>query len=206
VTITLRSDKGSPLTHNELDENFVDLNLRTAPGWKDLVAPVFGAPLGAAAPVLENFGPAGTLQRKEYAFALNDYVWLSPFHVNHDIKPGGLAYLHVHWSTDGTQTNTVKWEFNVQRALGHNQANFGAPVALTVTQAAAGTAWRHMIAEVDLASAMTFTEPDELLLVSLRRVTNGGTNITDKVFGILVDLHYESDRDATPFKSPSFYG
>jgi hypothetical protein len=174
-------------------------------GWKDSVSLVSAAPGGAAAPTLANFGPAGTLQRQEYSFALNDYVWIGAFHVNHDISSGCKCYPHVHWSTNGTDLNTVKWEFHIQRALGHNQAAFGAPTVISVTQAASGTAWKHMIAEVALADALTLTEPDELILVSLRRVTNGGTNNTDAVFGILVDLHYEADRMATKNKSPNFY-
>ncbi len=205
MTITTRTVKGSELTWAELDANFTDLALRTGPGWKDLIAPISAAPGGVAAPALTNFQTAGTLQRQEYAFAIGDYVFLAPFHVNHDIKPGGAAYLHAHWSTNGTNTATVVWEFHVQRALGHNQANFAPPTVISVTQAGAGTAYRHMVAEVAIANILTFTEPDELILVTLRRVTNGGTNNTDTVFGLCVDMHYESDRDATPNKAPNFY-
>lgn len=205
MTITTRAGKGSTLTHDELDANFTDLSLRTGPGWSDLVSSISGAPIGPTAPTLANFQSAGSLQRQEYSFAINDYVWLSPFHVNHDIKPNGAAYVHCHWTTNGTSTATVKWEFHIQRALGHNQANFGAPTMISVTQAAAGTAWRHMVAEVAIGDILTLTEPDELILVTLRRVTNGGTDNTDVVFGLTVDFHYERDRDATPNKAPNFY-
>ena len=205
MAITYRSDLAVDLTPTQVDDNFRELDLRTGAGWKDLVSPIAAAPGGAAAPTLTNFQSAGTLQRQEYAFALNDYVFLAPFHVNHDVKPSGAAYLHCHWTTNGTQTNTVKWEFHVQRALGHNQANFGVPTMISVTQAAAGTAYRHMVAEVAIGNILTLTEPDELILVTLRRVTNGGTNITDTVFGLMVDMHYEADRDATPNKAPNFY-
>lgn len=205
MTITTRAGKGAPLSNAEIDENFNDLDLRTKAGWKDIVVAINASPGGSVAPTLANFGPAGTLQRQEYAFALDDYVWLSPIHINHDVKPGGAGYLHVHWSTNGTSTNTVRWEFHVQRALGHNQANFAAPTVRTVTQAAAGTAWRHMVAEVAIGDILTLTEPDELILVTLRRVTNGGTNNTDTVFALCVDMHYESDRDTTINKAPNFY-
>lgn len=174
-------------------------------GWKDNVSLVSLAPQGSAAPTATNFGTAGTLQRQEYAFALNDYVFLGAFHVNHDISAGCKAYLHVHWSTSGVSLNTVKWEFHVQRALGHNQAAFGAPTMVSVTGTPSGVAWQHMINEVSLADSMTLTEPDELILVSLRRVTNGGSNNTDSVFGIAVDIHYEADRHATLNKAPDFY-
>lgn len=173
-------------------------------GWKDIVFPLntAGVPTNSA-PAMTAFGPSGT--REELAFDLNDYCFVGPLHINHDAKPGGLAYIHVHWSTNGTSTATVKWQFEMMRAKGHNQANFGAPTIITLEQAAAGTAWRHMIAEVPIGDALTLTEPDELILLTVKRITNGGTNNTDAVFGLCVDLHYESDRHATVNKAPNFY-
>lgn len=205
ANLTYRSDLAVDLTPTQVDDNFRELDLRTGPGWRDLVSAIAAAPGGAAAPTLTNFQGAGTLQRQEYAFAINDYVWLAPYHINHDVKPGGSAYLHVHWTTSGTSTATVKWEFHIQRALGHNQANFGVPTMKSVTQAAAGTAYRHMVAEVSISDILTLTEPDELILVTLRRVTNGGAENNDTVFGLMVDMHYEADRDSTPNKAPNFY-
>ena len=174
-------------------------------GWKDSVSLVSAAPGGASAPTLTNFGAAGTLQRQEYAFAVNDYVFIGAFHVNHDISSGCKCYPHIHWSTNGTSLNTVKWEFHIRRALGHNQAAFGAPTMISVTQAGSGTAWKHMIAEVAIGDSLTLTKPDELILVTVRRVTNGGVENADTVFGLLVDLHYEADRQATINKAPNFY-
>lgn len=181
-----------------------DMDGGNASGWRDLLASVSSARVPAAnAPTVENFGSAGSLQRKEYAFAVGDYIYIQPIHIQHDVKPGSTAYLHVHWTTDGTLTATVKWEMNYQRALGHNQEAFGAPAAITVTQAPSGTAYKHMIAETD--TGITLYEPDELILVTLRRITNGGTDNTDKVFGLMVDVHYESDRQNTRRRTPDFY-
>lgn len=206
MTITTRAGKGSALTHNELDENFNDINIRTKAGWKDLTAPLTsaGVPTGNA-PVMTAFGPAHTPQREEFKFLVGDYLFCQSFHVNHDIKVGGQAYVHMHWSTDGTSTATVKWEFTIMRALGHNQANFGTPVVASVTQAAHGTAWRHVIAEVGGGDVLTLTEPDELILVTVRRVTNGGTDNANNVFGLTVDFHYEADKDTTLNRAPNFY-
>lgn len=174
-------------------------------GWKDLVAPLTSAGVPtASAPVLTAFGPSGL--REEMAFDVGDYVFCQPFHVNHDVKPGGKGYLHIHWSTNGTNVQPVKWEFQVSRALGHQQAAFGAPVSIYVTQTPTGTAWTHMVAEVSDADALTLVEPDELILVTARRVTNGGTNNTDTVYGMTVDFHYQADRSVTPNKAPNFYG
>jgi hypothetical protein len=173
-------------------------------GWKDLVMPLSLAGVATSnQPSLVAFGPSGL--REEMQFDLNDYVFVGPMHVNHDAKVGGKAYVHVHWSTNGTNVQPVKWEFQISRALGHNQANFPAPTSVFVTQAAQGTAWRHMVAECDIADALTLAEPDELILVTLRRVTNGATDNTDGVFGLCVDFHYESDRHATLNKAPNFF-
>lgn len=174
-------------------------------GWKDLTSAVSGARVPPAnAPTATAFGGAHTPQRLEYAFSVNDYIFLEPFHVNHDIL-NAPAYLHVHWSTDGTDTGNVQWECTILRALGHDQANFGTTTVKTVEQAAVGTAWRHMIAEVGDADAITFTEPDELILVTLRRIAASTDENTDTVFGLTVDFHYYSDREHTPQKAPDFY-
>lgn len=205
MSITLRNVKGSALTHTEMDTNFSDLDLRTQAGWKDMLAPLTAAGVPIAnAPALTAF-TIGTYTRREYAFSVGDYLYVQPFHINHDIKPNGLGYLHVHWMTNGTSTASVKWQFDLVRAKGHNQEAFTQVASRTVEQAASGTAFQHMVSEVDVADALTFTEPDELLLVTLTRVTNGGTDNADTVFGLMVDIHYESDRDATPNKAPNFY-
>jgi hypothetical protein len=173
-------------------------------GWKDLTASVSSSRVPpASAPTLDAFGPSGA--RLEYRFAVGEYVFIKPFHVNHDIRPGGSAYLHVHWAANGTNVQPVKWELEVMRALGHGQAAFGAPIYKTVTQTPGGDAWDHMIAEVEDADALTLLEPDELIIVTLRRLTNGGVENTDQIFGLEVDLHYESDRSFTPHKAPDFY-
>ena len=176
-------------------------------GWKDMVSPLTSAGVpSASAPSLTAFGPAHTPQREENAFAINDYVFCQPFHVNHDIKPGGSAYLHVHWSTNGTNTGYVRWEMTITRAIGHGQAAFPAPTVKYVEQAASGTAWRHMVTEVSQPDALILTEPDELILVTVRRVAATlGADCSDTVFGLLADLHYQSDRDVTPNKAPNFY-
>lgn len=206
ATLTLRGTKGSALSHVELDGNFTAINDEiTATGFKDMIASLSTAGVPVAdAPAMTNF-VVGTIQRREYAFAVGDYLYMQPFHVNHDVKPNGLAYLHVHWTTNGTSTATVRWELQIARALGHNQAAFTQSTTLYVEQAASGTAYQHMVTEVAPGDALTLTEPDELILVTVKRVTNGGTDNADTVFGLMCDLHYESDRDATPNRAPNFY-
>ena len=179
---------------------------QTSTGWKDMLAPLAAAGVpSSSAPTMTNF-VVGTITRREYAFAIDDYIFVQPFHVNHDIKPNGLAYIHVHWTTNGTSTATVKWQFEIARAKGHNQEAFAQVTTITVEQAASGTAYRHMIAEIAANDALTLTEPDELILITLKRITNGGTDNADTVFGLMCDLHYQCDRAATLNKTPDFFG
>lgn len=181
------------------------INASSSTGWKDMLAPLSTAGVpNQNAPTLSDF-TVGTVLRREYRFAIGDYLYMQPFHVNHDVKPGGQAFLHMHWTTDGTSTAAVRWEFQILRALGHNQAPFTQEATRFVEQAGSGVAYQHMVTEVAPADAMILSEPDELILVTVRRVTNGGTDNTDDVFGLMCDLHYESDRDATPQKAPDFY-
>lgn len=173
--------------------------------WQDYLTSISTGKVGAAnTPTWTAFGPTGT--NFAWAFGINDYIQLAGFHVLHDVKPGSLFYPHVHWTTNGTSTNTVKWELSYTYAGGHNQAAFPADTVITLEQAGSGTAWKHMITEV-ATGVGTFTAPevDSLIMMRVRRITNGGTENTDTVFGMFVDIHYLSDRAGTKNKSPDFY-
>lgn len=176
----------------------------TSDGWRDLSSPLLnaGAPTENA-PSMTNF-TIGAYTRREFAFSVGNYLYAQPFHINHDMKVGGNAFLHVHWTTNGTNTNPVRWRFDLVRAKGHNQQAFTVVAGIEVTQAASGIAYQHMIAEA--TTPLIITEPDELILVTLTRIANGATENTDTVFGLMVDIHYETNRHSTPNKSPNFYG
>ena len=172
--------------------------------WYDMLTSINTGKVGLAnAPTWTAFGPTGT--NYAYAFIVNDYIQLGGFHINHDIKRDSKLYPHVHWTTDGTDTNTVKWELSYTVAKGHNQEAFPADTVINITQAGSGTAWQHMIAEVTAGVAIQAPEIDSILMMRLKRVTNGGTDNTDDVFGIFVDLHYQRERTGSKNKSPDFY-
>lgn len=173
--------------------------------WQDYLTSISTGKTGAAnAPTWTAVGPTGT--NFAWAFGLNDYIQLAGFHVLHDIKRGSLMYPHVHWTTDGTDTNTVKWELSYTYAKGHDQEAFPADTVITVEQAASGTAWQHMISEVgDATGAFTAPEVDSIIMTRIRRITNGGIDNTDDVFGLFVDIHYQLDRAGTLNKAPNFY-
>lgn len=128
------------------------------------------------------------------------------FHANHDIKQGSYCWPHVHWTTNGNNAGTVTWRLSYQRALGHDQANFGPAVNIDLAHAVApAAAWRHFIAEgtVSGTQAIQLTEPDELIVMTLELLSN--TIATDAICGLYVDLHYEAERDGTKNKAPNFY-
>ena len=207
IGLVRRAAKGAALTSEDHDGN-LDAIEGDVGGvlFADMLAPVGGASVpNQNAPFNADFGPAHAPQRRERAFDIGDYVFIQPFHVNHDIKPGGKAYLHVHWSTNGSNTGPVAWELTFMRALGHDQDNFTAPQVVVLEQAASGTPWRHMIVEAGESDVITMTEPDELIMVTLRRIAPSAGSNADTVFGLMVDLHYEMDRRGTPGKSPDFY-
>ena len=174
---------------------------REIDGWSDLRAALVGSGLGAAAPSLTVFGPSGNI--KQFKFGIGDTVYVG-MHWSHDIRPGSTVYPHVHWSTGGTSTATVKWQLDICTASGHNTANFPADTTVYLEEAAHGTAWRHMITEH--ATGFAIPEIDALTLISLTRVTNGGTNNTDDVFGLFLDFHYQTGPYyGTPYRTPNFY-
>lgn len=169
-------------------------------GWNDLRMSVAGSAIGQGAPTLTAFGPTGTI--KMLAFSVNDSVYLGA-HFGHDILQGSVCFPHVHWSTNGTNVNTVKWELSYSVANGHNTAAFPANTVLTLEEAASGTAWQHMITEDP--TGFLLPDPDALIVCELKRITNGGTDNTDTVFGLFADIHYRVGQVGTPNRTPDFW-
>lgn len=207
LNLIRRLVKGTALTAEDHDQNLTLIESDLVDTlYADMLAPIqnAGVPNNSAS-TLQPFGPASSPQRVERAFGIGDYVFMQPFHVNHDVKPNGKAYVHIHWSTNGTNPGPVAWQITLSRALGHNQANFSVPIQFTLEQNAAGSAWRHMIVEATENQMFTLAEPDELIQLTLQRVAPSAGSNSDTVFALMVDLHYEMDRRGTPSKSPDFY-
>jgi hypothetical protein len=101
----------------------------------------------------------------------------------------------------------VKWQFEYCYAKGFDQGNFdiAGGRAATVEQAADGTAWRHMVSEIEVPVSDDNFEVDGLILVHITRITNGGTNNTDNVFVLTADCHYQTLGFSTKNRIPDFY-
>ena len=181
-----------------------DGQVRHAPIWKDMISAVSAGKVPASsAPTLTGFGSG---LRQEYAFAVGDYIWIQPFHVNHDILRGAPAYPHVHWTQNGSNTNSVKWRLEIHRAKGHGQETFNTtPTEIFIEQTPVTPSYHHMVAECSDNDALILTEPDELIMITLQRVTNGATDNTNNIFGLTVDLHYQAATIGTINKAPNFY-
>lgn len=169
-------------------------------GWRDLKMAVTGAASGPAAPSPTAFGATGNI--KQSAFALNDSVYLVG-HIDHDVRIGSTQYMHVHWTTNGTNVQPVRWQLSYIAAKGHDQEAFPADTVLTLTQNPGSVAWQHMI--IEDAVGIPIYEVDTLVMIELKRITNGGTNNTDAVFGLFVDLHYQCQQYGTRNRTPNFY-
>ena len=209
-------DKNSQAWTNWLNKVYEKLR---GPLWEDMLAPLANAQPRGTAPILQPFGATSITQQLE--FNRGDGAQVG-FHIPHNVKPGSKAYMHVHWSTDGTaataaSTDTVEWVLDYEYAKGHQQESFGNAGQITLTQSVySGISvgpttpdpWFHYITEASDAQAIVLPEVDSLLFV---KVTRGSTSDTydntgnGNVFGLFVDIHYQIDRFGTPRKSPDFY-
>ena len=172
-------------------------------GWRDLRAALIGAKAaGVSDPTLAVFGASGDI--RQYKFAVGNEVYLA-FHIDHDIKVGSTVYPHVHWATSSTSTDIVKWEMEYTIAARDDTTPeaFPTPTTITVEAAASATAWAHQVTEHGTGFAAPVV--DSLVLCHLTRITNGGTENTDDVFGLFMDLHYEAQQYGTPSRAPDFY-
>ena len=233
MAIILRSTKGAELTHNELDQNFIDIrdgvnimvpNAQTygikvdslgTPtfGWHDLTG------------VLQVYGEAGDALRSSYRGGIKALQFIEgssayiDFHLPHDYVMGSDIFFHAHWSHAATTVTggSVTWGFELMYAKGHNQAAFEEPVTVAVVQSANPIQYQHMIAE-NVAStpggaAGVLLDTDELevdgliqcrIYLDSNDLLVSGGGVPDP-FVHAVDIHYQSTNIATKNKAPGFW-
>lgn len=171
-------------------------------GWRDITAQVTVRGVGATDP---DWAQIGASPFFAYKFAIGDMAWFA-FHIPHDIVPGADIHFHAHWITDGTSTAPVKWEWTYAYAKGFNQGNFNINgTVVAAEEAAADSAYRHMVTETAAVSIPGLTEPDGIIYVRLRRVTNGATDNANGIFLLTSDIHYQTTDASTYGKAPNFY-
>lgn len=74
---------------------------------------------------------------------------------------------------------------------------------VTVEQAMTGAIWTHKIAEV-VTPQDNSIETDGILLVAVKRITNGATECTSSIFLVTADCHYQATQLATKNRNYPF--
>ncbi len=175
-------------------------------GWRDMIGQAVNPTAGLTIPTWTILTAGSPFYA--YAYQVSDQQWFF-YHLQHDYSPGTPIYLHAHWMTNGTSVNTVKWEFTYSFAKGFNQgaaSNYDTTgTVVTVEEAASGTAFRHMTSEISTPISDPDFEVDGILMVRLRRITNGGSENADTVFLTMADCHYQSNTFNTKNRTPDFY-
>ena len=169
-------------------------------GYKRSQSTLIGSPTGTGAPTLTAFGPSGVSKAK--LFAIGDSVYVSG-QIPHDALSGSFMFPVVSWSTNGVSTNTVKWEISYCFASGYNVMPFPANVVLTLEEAAAGVAWQHMTTLGIIGSVAI--EIGAVYIAEIKRISNGGTDNVDPVFGLSAGFHYSTNRFDTLNKEPPWF-
>jgi len=234
MAITLRNVKGSELTHNELDQNFIDLRdgvdlMIPKDAGKGIKVDSEGTPTfpwhDLLGPLHSHYGEANAAQSAAFIgtipaiqfHAENKEAHVN-FHLPHDYVPGTDLYIHVHWAHNSATVTggSVTWSFEYTYAKGFDQAAFSSPKTLSITQDASTTQYQHMVAETSLSvsgGSATQLDTDEIETDSVIqcRLYLNSNDITDSVtqpwpFAFFVDIHYQSATVGTKNKAPSFHG
>lgn len=205
MTILTRLGKGTELTYTELDGNFTDLDTRTKSGWRDIVDHMQSRG-GSSEPPYSLF--RGNIWMPAFSH-IDMQECYAQFNIGHDYAMGTTLYPLIHWSVDTTTIGTVRWGFEYSIAKGHQQMAFTEPVTVYVNQTTDGTIYKHYIAEIADADAIsgTLIEPDTIILCRIfRDSTNLSDNYDGHAFGICTSLHYQADKLTTINKKPNFFG
>lgn len=207
MTITLASVKGLPLSVSEADGNISDLDTRTKAGWRDLICGL-ETRSGPTQPVLQNF------RNGIYLYAFSPDIIQEAFataHIDHDYDYGTALYPHMHFTTDTTNTGTVRWGFEYTAAQRRDGAlgfyTFGPTTTVYVDHVVDNVAYSHYVAEVSTGNAIDGTNIDTdtvILFRVFRDATHANDTYPDPVYGFTFDLHYQSARYATPNKAAPF--
>ena len=127
-------------------------------GWRDIISEVNARASGSNSPT---FTRLGTSPFYAYKFAVDTECWMN-FHLNHDYAPGTAVFPHVHYTTDGTATIPIRWEFAIAVAKGHGQEAFNVPtpIIITVDSVPIASAWSHMVAEIAMFTDEIFSREE----------------------------------------------
>ena len=206
--VTLRSEKGAPLTFAEVDGNFAGLDTRTRDGWADIVAELYTRESPQSVMV-------GQFRDGMYLYELppnQDLEAFSNFHMPHTWKPGTMIYPHFHFSVNTGDAGVVRWAFEYTWARRHDssgQTSFPASQTMYLNfTIPANSAYKHFVAEFPQGQGISGSglEVDAMIMSRIyRQGTHEADTFPGNIYGITVDLHIEVDRASTPSRAPNFY-
>lgn len=233
MAIVTREEKGSQLTHTEMDNNFKELenspNGKTFPktqntgikidtddpdfGWHDIPGFLYGDTTQSGTADMMSY--RGGIKARQFHEGDESFV---DFHIPHDYVMGTPIYIHVHWSHISTVVTggSVTWAFEIMYAKGHNQAAFPAPVVVSVVDNINTTQYQHQVAEgvasTDGGSAVSLNTNDLEVdgIIQCRLYLDSNDIITSDAslvhpFAHFVDIHYQSTGVPTKNKAPDFW-
>jgi len=201
MTITLRSTKGSPLTHAELDGNFTDLDNRSKEAWMmDGLEPTLREGVGNPAELAAFKNNTVVYQFGATAVSETFVNWDVPF----NWAPGTDLYAAIHWSPgSSTNTGTVRWglEFTYAAVNG----TFGDTTTVYIdSTVSASSAWKHIQA-VSSAFDGDLASPNTRFLIRLFR-DGAATQDTfaDNAYLIGIDFYYRVNKFGTLSYTPPY--
>lgn len=174
-------------------------------GWDDITADLSaGKAVGVNSPTWAVFRDG--IEAYSFSASQMNEIWIT-FHVKHDYKEGTLVFPHVHWSPNTTSTGTVRWGLEYSVAKGHDQMAFPASTTVYVeTTISTNKQYQHFISEVSDGDAFDALEADTLILMRIfRDGAHANDTFPDAVFGFTADIHFQGDRQFTPYKAPPFH-
>jgi len=130
------------------------------------------------------------------------------FHINHDYKENSPIFPHIHWIPLSTSTGNVRWEISYVIAKGHQQnESLTEPLSTIILDVnGKGVVGEHFVTEVTELQTFTCSEADIVVRVRVRRLgTDAADTFYGGVVGLMIDFHYQSDKDFTYNKAPNFY-
>jgi len=211
-TVVVPNDSGKGLQLGRIYDS-------AAFGWRDITSDISVRGVVATDPT---FAQVGSTAFRFYQFALNKLVWMN-FHIPHDIyiptSGNATVYFHAHWFVDDTASpasGSCTWQWTFAYAKGFNQQAFDFSLAnsplttanvVTATQAT-GVPFQHMVCETAAVTIPGLSEPDGIICVQLKRISNGTSplnELSSNPYLITSDVHYQSTNLATKQKAPPFY-
>ena len=230
MALTRRLVKGQALTsaehdanidHFELNPNGVmipkasNVGIKIDPdspdwGWHDLVGNLhFDERTPATLPAYTAYN--GSIKARQWDVGDEGFIEL---HIPHDYAIGTDLYVHLHWSHNSLAVTSGAPTFSIDGtyAKGHNQAAFGAPISLSISEAASTTRYQHMVTEAQLSNAggtsglldTAALEPDGMFLLRVE-LTSSTINGGVLPFVHFCDIHYQSTDVPTKQRAPNFY-